>query len=396
MHASLKPTFRSGRRVDTTAERGGFMCYLHDDGRVQDDQKDIWYQGRGIWVYAYLFNHLDPDPRWLERAQRSRDFMVTHMHRGDGTWITAVDRAGKPVEGTGTERANDIYGALFAALGLLELFRATGREEDLALARRSLRVAVERYEAPDYQGVVVPGVEASGLRAQGHSFMFVWLLGQMSEIAPDPWFAGIAEEHLDHLERHFWNAEYGISNEYLFHHYERIPAWAGRMVPGHSIEAQWMAWEAARRAHDSVRAERFARRFRRLVEMSWDPIFGGIGDTDYRVFAEADLPAGPEWSLKTMWAQTEVMVGAMSLFEASRETWAREWYERSRGYLLETMTTGIGVWRQAVDRQGNETQRVGISPYRKGNFHQPRCLMFNLLSLDRMTGSKAAGRKSDA
>ena len=46
--------------------------------------------------------------------------------------------------------------------------------------------------------------------------------------------------------------------------------------------------------------------------------------------------------------------------------------------------TGHGVWRQAVDRRGKDLKRVGISTKRKGNFHQPRMLMLNLLSLERM------------
>jgi hypothetical protein len=46
--------------------------------------------------------------------------------------------------------------------------------------------------------------------------------------------------------------------------------------------------------------------------------------------------------------------------------------------------TGHGVWRQAVDRSGKDVKRVGVSSKRKGNFHQPRCLMMNILSLDRM------------
>ena len=73
------------------------------------------------------------------------------------------------------------------------------------------------------------------------------------------------------------------------------------------------------------------------------------------------------------------------MLEYTGEVWAKEWYERTRDYLLRTMAnTGHGVWRQAVDRRGNDLKRVGVSEKRKGNFHQPRCLMMNLQSLDRM------------
>lgn len=365
-------------------ERGGFMCYLHDDGSVQDDRKDIWYQGRGVWVYAYLYNFLDSSPRWLEVARKSRDFMVQYMHRGDGTWRDTVDRFGNPVPGIDPTRDGNVYGALFATAGLLQLAAATGSGEDLDLAKRSLRKSVARYEDPTYPGVTAAGVSESGLRAQGHSFMIAWLVPQLLAIDDDPWFRSLLEQHLDHIEHDFWNPEYGISNETLLHDYTRITRLKTRMVPGHSIETQWMAMDAADTLGQPDRAELFQNRMRRLTEMSWDYVYGGVGDTDFSVFGADGLQAGPELSIKTMWAQTEVLVGMMRVYAATGAPWARDWYERARQFTLDTMTTGIGVWRQAVDRTGNPKERPGVSPFRKGNFHQPRCLMMNLRQIRRM------------
>ena len=365
-------------------ERGGFMCYLHDDGSVQDDRKDIWYQGRGIWVYSFLHNNIDSNPKWLEMATKSRDFTVRHMHRGDGTWIDTVDRFGEPVEGIDASRDGNIYGALFAAVGLIQLARATGSDEDIQLAKKTIRKAVERYEEPTYAGVTVPETGETGLRAQGHSFMFVWVAPQLLEIDSDPWFESLAREHLDHLSDHFWNPEYGISNEVLFHDYSRIPALADQMAPGHSIETQWMAMVAARQFGDASWAGVFQDRMRRLIEMSWDYVFGGIGDTDYRVFAGESHATGPDFSIKSMWAQTEVLIGTMRVYAQTGDLWALDWYERAWEYVQGTMTTEYGVWRQAVDRFGEPVNRPGISPYRKGNFHQPRCLMMNLLDVEAM------------
>jgi hypothetical protein len=45
---------------------------------------------------------------------------------------------------------------------------------------------------------------------------------------------------------------------------------------------------------------------------------------------------------------------------------------------------GIGVWAQATDRRGNLIERGGYHPQRRGNFHQPRYLMYDLLALDRI------------
>jgi N-acylglucosamine 2-epimerase len=365
-------------------ELGGFMCYLYDDGTVQDDRKDIWYQGRGIWVYSFLYNHIDRNQKWLQMASKSRDFMVEHMHRGDGTWLDTANRFGEPVEGIDYSRTGNIYGALFAAVGMIQLAEATGSDEDLQLAKKTIRKAVELYEDPNYAGVTVPDTDASGLRAQGHSFMFVWVVPQLLKLEQDPWFESLVREHLGHIGEKFWNPKYGISNETLFHDYRRIPTLADQMVPGHSIETQWMSAAAAAQFGDEEQAGVFRNRMRRLIEMSWDHVFGGIGDTDYRVFAGDSHAIGPEFKIKAMWAQAEVLVGAMQAYADTGDRWALEWYEKMRVYVQRTMTTPSGVWRQAVDREGNGVDRPGISIHRKGNFHQPRCLMMNLLQVERM------------
>ena len=365
-------------------ELGGFMCYLHDDGAVQDDRKDIWYQGRGVWVYSFLYNHLDRNLKWLDMATKSADFMIEHMHNGDGTWIDTVDRVGEPTSVLDMSRGGNIYGALFAAVGLIQLAKATSSEAYLDLARSTIRKSVDRYEDASYPGVVLAGSAATGLRAQGHSFMFVWMLPQLLELDNDPEFKVLTEQHLELVAERFWNPQYGISNEILAHDYSRIPGQDIRMVPGHSIETQWMAMDTAQKLGRDDLASVFRARMRRLTEMSWDYHFGGIGDLDYHVEATGAVKAGPDFSVKAMWAQSEVLVGMLHAFADTGELWAKEWYELMWSYLDRTMTTDHGVWRQAVNRQGEPIERPGISPFRKGNFHQPRCLMMNLLQVERM------------
>ncbi len=363
---------------------GGFMCYLYEDGSVENDRKDIWYQGRGIWVYSYLYNEIDKNPKWLDIARKARNFMVEHMHRGDGTWLDTVDRVGKPVSSIAIDRTNNIYGALFATVGLIQYAKATGNEEDIELARLSIRKSVERYEDPAYLGVPVQGIDASGLRAQGHSFMLIWVVPQLLELVSDPWLEALVKEHLDVVENKFWHPDYGISNEYLYHDYSRIPSHDGFMVPGHSIETQWMCMNEALRQGEEDRRDVFKNRMRRLIEMSWDYVYDGTCDTAYQAVAINDTPAGPFLDVKTMWAQSEVALGCLFAYEQTGEAWAQEWFDRSWNYLQRTMPTDHGVWRQAVDRKGRDKQRAGISNYRRGNFHQPRCLMYMMKSLERM------------
>ncbi len=365
-------------------ENGGFMCELYDDGSVQNDGKDIWYQGRGIWVYAFLYNNFGKDQRFLDIAKKSRDFMVKNMYTGDGMWRDTVNRQGKVTESVGQGSGKAIYGAMFAAVGLIELYKATGNKEDMELAKASIWKSSNRYENPDYEGVTVRDFPKKGLRTQGHSFMMVWAITQLLSFHQDNELDGLVREHANHIMNDFWNPEYGIANEHLQHDYSRIPGIETHMNPGHSLETMWMVMFEALRVRNGTTFYIAASRIRRIIEMSWDYIFDGFCDTGYDVFGTKDHPPGPVYDIKTMWAHTEVLISCLTTLEYTGNVWAKEWFERAWAYTMKTMITDHGVWRQAVDRLGKNKKRAGITIYRKGNFHQPRALMYNLLTLNRM------------
>ena len=126
-------------------------------------------------------------------------------------------------------------------------------------------------------------------------------------------------------------------------------------------------------------------RIRRLIEMCWDYVFEGWAGEDYFVFSIPKHCQGPSYNVKTMWAQCEILIACITILQYTGQLWAKEWYDRALAFALKTMPVAAhGVWRQAVDRQGKDIKRVGLSRKRKDNFHQARMLMLNLLSLDRM------------
>lgn len=365
---------------------GGFMCELFDDGSVESDEKYIWYQGRGIWVYSYLYNNLERNKRFLNIAKKSRDFLIKNMYIGEGKWRESVNRQGQPVLSTvGQGSSKDIYGALFSAAGLIEFYKATGNKDDLEIAINSIRTSVKAYENPDYEGVTVSGIDKKGLRTQGHSFVIIWTLTNLLSFYKDAQLEELQSEHVNHIMNHFWNSDFEIVNEDLFHDYTRIPTYESVMFTGHSLESLWIVLYEAMRKKDKRLFEVIKIRIRRLIEMDWDYVFDGMGTEEYNVFSSKGKSQGSCFDLKVMWAHTELLIATMTIYELTGEIWAKEWYERGREYCLKTMAnTGTGVWRQAVDRFGKDKKRLGISIYRKDNFHQIRYYMMNLQSIERM------------
>lgn len=228
---------------------GGFLCELNDDGSVASDEKYIWYQGRGIWVYSLLYNEFGRDRRWLEIARQARDFMVKHMYAGGGKWNQKVRRDGALLEGLG----ENVYGWLFAALGLMEYHRAAGQQEDLDLAKESLWAALRAYDDPNYTDthtMLYTGldVDPRGLRSQGHSMVTIATLTGLLARHRDPRLEEIQQRHVELVMRKFWNPEHRIVNEFLRHDFSRAPGADAHMLAGHSVETLWIVMaEALRR-----------------------------------------------------------------------------------------------------------------------------------------------------
>jgi mannose/cellobiose epimerase-like protein (N-acyl-D-glucosamine 2-epimerase family) len=361
-------------------QRGGFLCELNDDGAVASGEKYIWYQGRGIWVYSFLYHEFGRDRRWLEIARQARDFMIKHLHAGGGKWNEKVGRDGTLLKGPG----ENVYGWLFAALGLAEYHRAAGRQEDLDLVKESLWAAMKAYDDPNYTDThttLYTGLDLDprGLRSQGHSMVTICTLTGLLARHRDPRLEELQQRHVELVMRKFWNPEHRIVNEFLRHDYSRAPVADTHMLTGHTVETLWIVMAEALRRGDKELFDEAAGRVRHSLELCWDSVHGGFADGNFRV------GRGPDYNVKTMWAQCEAMIACMMILEHTGAAWAREWYERVRTFTLKVMPVpGHGVWRQAVDRPGKDLKRVGVSAKRKDNFHQARCLMLNLLSLKRM------------
>ncbi|MBN2216964.1 MAG: AGE family epimerase/isomerase [Pirellulales bacterium] len=371
---------------------GGIICELNVDGSVSNSVKNIWYQGRGIWVYSFLHNQFGGDPKWRDTANMIHDFVLRHMYAGHGRWHENVSQNGVPIDGA----LPLVLSGLYVAEGLLEHYRAFGNRGDLALARETVVTAARQYESPDYNNTMstytVATVPARGLRTLAHSLVFLRVLSQWPEEDVDDEIESARDEHLDAIMNRFWHPGYGILTEMLLHDYARFPRYEGCMYSGHALAAMWIVLHEAVRRKNRDLFVLAANRFRRLIEISWDDVFGGCGSEDFMVFELPEHHHGQRLDIKTMWAQCEAMIGCMTVFEYTGHAWAKEWYSRIREFALRTMPCEVaGVWRQAVDRLGNDHVRAeyGISDKRRDNYHQARYLMLNLQSLERMLKNQA-------
>ena len=371
-------------------ERGGFMCYLNDDGSVYDDEKPLWFQARAVYIYSMVYNNFGRDSYYLERAVKTRDFMVKHMRVDNGLWYQRVDADGTVKGGVYDDTSGEwFYGSMYVAEGLAEFYRATRNSKDLEMLYETTDAALRAYDDPGYSGAWNYGghpedMSFTGFRVQAHSMALIgFLTGLLSHVS-DERLEQLVEEHVGLVMNTFFNPELGVAQENLHHDYSPLAGHEDYMSPGHSVETMWIVmFEALRRKNAPLFIEA-GKRFRHYLELGWDYDLEGFGDLHHWVYDGEGRTREKMYGVKSMWSHTELMIGLMLLYEYTGESWAKEWYERVRAYSLQAFDTDYGVWRQAVDRYGRDKKRKTYSAKRKGNYHYPRYLIFNLLSLDRM------------
>ena len=370
-------------------EFGGFMCNTDRDGTNLDKNKTAWYEGRGIWVYSFLYNHLAREKKHLEVARKSVELVLKTKPAGDGLWPKTLTREGAAA----SPPDPSIYGDLFIAEGLAEYARASGEPKYREMARQIVLKCVRIYDRPDYLpeiGETYLGRGARpfpGARIQGVWMVLVNIATQMLETAPDPEIEAIAARAVDAVLNHHYNPAFRLNNELINHDFSR-PAneYAQLVYTGHAIETLWMLIAEAVRRRDGKLFAAFAERFRHHVEVAWDRVYGGV----FRGLPNVDQNI---WNLdKVLWAQEEVLVGALCVLEQTGAPWAAEMFTRMYDYVQAKYPLkqyGFPLWIISADRKVTFQRHSN----RVENFHHPRHLMLNLLALDRILarGGKTSG-----
>jgi N-acylglucosamine 2-epimerase len=365
-------------------EYGGVMTNLNlHTGELINTNKTSWYVGRGGWIYSFLYNNLEQNPRYLEIAHKSIELLMKLQPTDDSFWTKTFTREGKPIDGPG-----DIYGSLFVAEAAFEYAKASGETKYREIARKIIFDCVARYDRPDYTYNVTyfPGTPPpiQGPRVLGHWMLFLSLSTQMLKHEPDVDLEKLASRSVEAILKHHVNVEYGLTNEVLNHDFSLPTGYSQFSIPGHGLETlTFVMFEAARRKDAEL--FRIAEPiFKKIVDVAADYVYGGYFTSLHHVDNYTWL------TKKELWCQQEVQNGTLFLIEHTGDEWAKQHFDRADAYIYEKFFNPANkFWPFWGDRKMTKAshQMAMLEPY-----HHARHTMLGLLSIDRMI--KREGRIS--
>ncbi len=366
---------------------GGFLCSLDHAGSLVNDHKFHWFQGRGIWVYSYLYNHFGRDPKYLEIARRAKDFLLKWAPQGDGWWAELLARDGavlRPFQG-------DLYGMYFAVEGLAEYADASGDGHALETALALYHRLWREIHRPDF-----------GPRPQGLWMVNLLISSRLLARWHPEGIAEIADESLDAILNRHYNPEIGLNTEVLNFDFSRPVEEAQKCVIGHSVECLWMAMDEALRRGDRKLWEVAAERVRHHLDVGWDHVYGGLAaavDVDHPEYVwPVDRPTetglefharGEYCYTKQFWAVNETQVAVLPIYEQTGAEWAARYFllaQEARERHFSLRSRGYPLYLLFTDRHFSFQPRT----FRQDNYHLPRQLMFNLPVLERLARRSGA------
>ena len=366
-------------------EYGGFHCSVRPNGELVSPVKRAWFEGRGTWVFSFLYNNVAKEQKYLDIAAGSvRLIQKSKPKDPDEFWPKTLNRDGSPDGGPDTE----VYGDMFIAEGLAEFSRATGERKYWNQAREIVLKCVRRYDRPDYHptiGQTYLGPTAPdfpGARIEGVWMVFIRSASQMLAMQADPELLVIVDRSIDALLNHHFNPRFRLLNELMNHDLSRPKNEYEQLVyAGHAIETLWMILYEARRRNNVELFDRAAAMFRRHCEVAKDRVYGGL----FRNLMNVDQNA---WTLdKTLFPQQEALIGSLCLIEETGDPWALEFYTELDRYVrakFPMRSLHSPLWQVAGNRQVDPTPDMT----RAENYHQPRFLMLNLVAVERMIARK--------
>jgi len=361
-------------------EHGGLFTCVTDDGKVISEDKWLWSQWRAVWVCARIFNTIEPDPKWRDRARRIAKFCCDHgWLESEQGWALLLDRAGQVKRGY-----ESIYVDAFAVYGMSELARATGdsawadRAEQTADAAMQ-RIAVSGDQLPHFPYGIRPGTKP-------HGVPMIWSLklASLGAASGNPRWSQIARGMLEEIDRDFLIvAEDRVGETAWRDGAADRASLVSATVPGHVIEGLWFRRVAERGGVGEVTppAETW-RRVQRHLELGWDKSAGG--GLLLAVDAAGDVAAEgwPLPDLKLWWPHTETQVAVLMAWQETGEASWLEWYQRLWQFAADHFVDWThGEWRQKLDRDLSPFSGTVALPV-KDPFHLPRSLIMQIETLE--------------
>ncbi len=353
-------------------EQGGYLTALNRDGTVIDTDKSIWFQGRGAWMFATLYNTVEKQIEWLEASRSGIEFLRCHGSDPDGKLYFTVTRDGKPLR-----MRRYVYSESFASIANAAYARAAK-----IIEQRVMRCVT----LPTIYVIHLMGTNTSenrsideGTRGIGPLMITIATAQELrvnlgDRIVSDRTCTEWIDWAIEAIERYFVKDELGVVMETVGLNGEIIDHFDGRLLnPGHAIECAWFVMHEGKLRNDQRLIGLGLRMLDWMWSRGWDEEYGGL----FYFRDLRNLPIQEYWhDMKFWWPHCEAIIATSLAWSLTRDDRYARWHEQVHDWSFKHFPDPEhGEWYGYLHRDGRISSHLKGNMW-KGPFHLPRMLWY--------------------
>lgn len=345
---------------------GGFFTCLDRAGNVYDTDKFMWLQGREVWCFSYMYQHVEQKKEWLEMALHGARFMQQHGRDVQGNWYFSVTADGKPLV-----QPYNIFSDCFATMAFAALDKINPNDEWKKIAVDTFENIIRRRH--NWKGTyskAYPGTRP--LKNFALPMILCNLSLELEHILGSDRVNEFVPEVIHEVMNVFYQPAHGLILENVNPDGSFNDSFEGRLLnPGHAIESTWFIMDLAKRMNDRALIDKAVAILLTTLEYGWDKEYEGI-------FYFMDLKGAPtqqlEWDQKLWWVHVEALVALAKAYALTGNEQCAVWFERIHNYTWKHFRDDeYGEWFGYLNRRGEVLLSLKGGKW-KGCFHIPRAL----------------------
>ena len=347
-------------------KNGGYFTCLNRDGSVYDTDKFLWLQGRQVWCFSYMYNHVEPKSEWLDAALHGAGFMKKYGRDENGDWYFSLTADGRPLI-----QPYNIFSDCFATMAFASLDKAIPSDEHKQIALDTFENILKRRN--DWKGrynKAYPGTRP--LKNFSLPMILCNLSLELEHLIGSGRVNQLAAEVVHEVMEVFYQPQTGVILENVNPDGSFNDSFEGRVLnPGHAIEAMWFIMDLGKRMNDEALIRKATGIMLDTLERGWDKEHEGIF---YFLDVKGTPPLQLEWDQKLWWVHVEALVALAKGYKLTGDPRCAAWFERVNDYTWRHFKDeAYGEWFGYLNRRGEVLLPLKGGKW-KGCFHIPRSL----------------------
>jgi len=360
---NILPFWLSNSKDD---KNGGYFTCLNRQGKVYDTDKFMWLQGREVWCFSYMYNHVEKNSAWLNMALHGARFMQQFGRDEIGNWYFSLTAEGKPLV-----QPYNIFSDCFATMAFASLDKAQPNAEYKKIAIETFENIIQRqHNSKGIYSKAYPGTR--NLKNFSLPMILCNLSLELEHIIGKERVDSFIPTVINEVMNVFYQEDLGLVLENVYEDGSFCDSFEGRLLnPGHTIEAMWFIMDLGKRLEDEALVKKACNIMLDTLDYGWDKEYGGIF---YFLDVKGNPPQQLEWDQKLWWVHVEALVALAKGYAYTKDDRCADWFKKIHDYTWQHFKDPeYGEWFGYLNRRGEVLLDLKGGKW-KGCFHIPRAL----------------------